>query len=48
MQFNELLGVTAVSANVIWAVGRFEPSPSFFETLTLHWTGISWSVVPSP
>ncbi len=47
-QPNELLGVTAVSANDIWAVGFSEPSPSFFVTLALHWDGTSWSVVSSP
>jgi hypothetical protein len=45
---NELLGVTAVSANDIWAVG-FVVTTSFgsTQTLTLHWNGTSWSVVPS-
>src|SRR5260221_2211641 len=47
-QPNELLGVTAVSATDIWAVGFTEPSPNFFVTLTLHWDGTSWSVVSSP
>jgi hypothetical protein len=45
---NELLGVTAVSANDIWAVG-FVVTTSFgsTQTLTLHWNGTSWSVVSS-
>ena len=47
-QTNELLGVTAVSATDIWAVGFSEPSPAFSATLTLHWDGTSWSVVSSP
>ena len=49
-QPNELLGVTAVSANDIWAVGDVEtvPSANFFQTLTLHWDGTSWSTVSSP
>jgi len=49
-QPNELLGVTAVSANDIWAVGDVEtvPSANFFQTLTLHWDGTTWSIVPSP
>src|SRR5438105_6144250 len=47
-QPNELFGVTAVSATDIWAVGFFEPSPNFFQTLTLHWDGTSWSTVSSP
>jgi hypothetical protein len=43
-----LYGVTAISANDIWAVGDF--SASFhdnLQTLTLHWDGTQWSVVPS-
>jgi hypothetical protein len=48
-QNNELFGVTAVSANDIWAVGFFAPSANVpLQTLTLHWDGSSWSVVPSP
>ena len=45
---NQLNGVASVSATDIWAVGFFEPSPNFFQTLTLHWDGTSWSVVSSP
>jgi len=46
---NELLGVAAVSANNIWAVGEFlDPSLGAFQTLTEHWDGTSWSVIPSP
>lgn len=40
---NELLGVTAVSANDVWAVGDDSGV-----TLTLHWDGSSWSIVTSP
>ena len=47
-QPNELLGVTAVSANDIWAVGFSEPAAGVFVTLTLHWDGTTWSVVSSP
>ncbi|MEO5951890.1 MAG: hypothetical protein ABIQ44_05400, partial [Chloroflexia bacterium] len=38
-----LRAVTAVSASDIWAVGYYG-----WETVTLHWNGISWSRVPSP
>ncbi len=46
---DQLTAVTAVSANDVWAVGFAEPS-SFAnpQTLTLHWDGTSWTVVPSP
>jgi hypothetical protein len=42
-------GVAAVSANDIWAVGVFtDPLTDFSRTLTEHWDGTKWSVVPSP
>jgi hypothetical protein len=46
----ELLGVDAVSANDIWAVGNSSaPAPSYAQTtLIQHWDGSSWSIVPSP
>jgi hypothetical protein len=46
---NELTGVAAVSANNIWAVGSFlDPNANVFRSLTEHWDGTSWSVIPSP
>lgn len=42
---NGLFGVTAVTANDIWAVGEFNNTGA---TLTLHWNGTAWSVAPSP
>ncbi len=48
-QNNQLAGVTAVSATDIWAVGNFEPAVNVaVQTLTEHWNGTAWSVVPSP
>jgi hypothetical protein len=40
-----LFAVDAVASNDVWAVGR-----SFQEakTLTIHWNGSNWSIVPSP
>ena len=38
-----LLGVAGTSAHDVWAVG-FRPSG----TLTEHWNGVRWRVVPSP
>src|SRR5689334_14558799 len=38
-----LWSVAAVSANDVWAVGQ-----SSNHTLTEHWDGTRWSVVPSP
>jgi plastocyanin len=44
---NHLLGVDAVSANDVWAVGYYYDGFAG-RTLALHWNGTAWSVVPSP
>jgi hypothetical protein len=38
-----LLGIAAISANNLWAVGE-----TVGKTLTEHWDGKSWSVIASP
>jgi hypothetical protein len=44
-----LNGVDAISASDIWAVGHSgDPSSIPLQTLTEHWNGTSWSIVPSP
>ena len=45
-----LNGVTALAANDVWAVGRVFPTSNPFvtQTLTLHWNGLAWTIVPSP
>ena len=44
-----LNGVTAISANDIWSVGHSgDPSFAPWQTLTEHWNGSSWSIIPSP
>ena len=46
---SELLGVAAVSANDVWAVGDFGASaPMYQRTLIEHWNGAKWTIVPSP
>ena len=45
---NLLIGVAAASASDIWTVGTYEDSSFTFYTLTEHWNGSQWSVVPSP
>ena len=47
---NVLQGVTAVASDDAWAVGYSVDldSPTIYSTLTLHWDGVSWSIVPSP
>ena len=47
-KFNELFGVSAVSATDAWAVGDFINSTGGPRTLVLHWNGTAWSQVPSP
>ena len=44
----QLSGVAAISSRDVWAVGysNFNGLPS--NTLTEHWDGTSWSVIPSP
>lgn len=42
-----LNGVAAIAANDIWAVGHFFDGSSSDQTLTMHWDGASWSIVPS-
>ncbi|MBF6596535.1 MAG: hypothetical protein IVW51_19090, partial [Thermaceae bacterium] len=47
--YNRLYSVAAISPNDIWAVG--DSADGFglgYDTLTMHWDGSSWSVVPSP
>jgi hypothetical protein len=45
-----LNGVTATTANEMWAVGNLciDPNCTGLQTLILHWSGSTWSVVPSP
>jgi hypothetical protein len=50
-QNNLLAGVTAISANDVWAVGDFQTTTgagTVFQTLTEHWNGTAWSIVASP
>ena len=44
---NDLLGVAAVSANNVWAVG-YSTTGSVRQTLIEQWNGTSWNVVTSP
>jgi hypothetical protein len=46
---NTLEGVTALSPTDAWAVGRFfDTASSQTKTLTQHWDGAAWTIVPSP
>jgi hypothetical protein len=46
--FNSLQAVTVTSASDAWAVGYSQDSSFNDHSLTLHWNGINWVVVPSP
>lgn len=43
-----LYGVTTVSTNDVWAAGYFYNFGFPLRTLTVHWDGNMWTVVPSP
>lgn len=47
-KFQQLYGVSAVSANDIWAVGSTSPESTVYDTLVEHWNGTRWRVVRSP
>ncbi|MDQ3929869.1 MAG: immune inhibitor A, partial [Chloroflexota bacterium] len=46
--FNTLLGVAAVSAREVWAVGYYQPQGGIPRTLIMHWNGSQWSLSNSP
>jgi hypothetical protein len=46
--YNTLLGVAAVSATNVWAVGYYQPQGSVQRTLIMHWDGSQWSLSGSP
>jgi hypothetical protein len=43
-----LNGVAAISANDVWAVGHSGDPSTIPQTLTEHWDGTRWSIIPSP
>ena len=46
--YNELYGVSAVSASDVWAVGYHNIALYGSEkTMALHWNGAKWSIVPT-
>jgi len=46
---NALFDVSAVSSNDIWATGRYMYDTDHYldRTLTMHWDGVQWSIVPN-
>ncbi len=47
-QANLLSAISCTSSSNCWAVGDYTVGPNLKQTLTLHWDGVSWKVVPSP
>jgi hypothetical protein len=47
-QINTLLGVTAIAADDVWAVGYTVSLDDPYRTLAMHWNGTAWSIVDSP
>jgi hypothetical protein len=47
---NWLSGVSAIDGNDVWAVGYnlLYPAGTGFQTLTEHWDGTQWTIIPSP
>ncbi len=45
---NYLSGVTAIAAADIWAVGSTLVEATGYSSLTMHYNGSQWSIVPSP
>src|SRR5438874_1742894 len=43
-----LNSVSALASNDVWAVGDYGDPGNPVRTLTIHWDGIAWNVVPSP
>lgn len=43
---SQLLAVSALSPNDVWAVGHYSDS-GMIRSLTMHWDGNQWAVVPS-
>lgn len=47
--FGTLQGIAATGPDNAWAVGYTQSGPGgSYQSLTLHWNGYRWSVVPSP
>ncbi len=50
--FSHFLGVAAVTANDVWAVGEYDSLAGTYtpaiRAITAHWNGSAWSMVPTP
>src|SRR5436190_16088532 len=48
VKWQELSGIAAVSPTDVWAVGEQRAADGADRTLTEHWNGSYWQIVPSP
>jgi hypothetical protein len=46
--YSHLFGIDAVSSDDVWAVGSWATGQGGAGTLTAHWNGSAWALVPSP
>ena len=44
---DNLMGVSALSPNDVWAVGSYQNQTGGVHTETIHWDGTQWNIVPS-
>lgn len=47
-RWNDLVAVSATSANDVWAVGSWRNTGELYQNLAMHWNGSQWSIVPTP
>ena len=45
---NHLLAVAALAPDDVWTVGASHRGTDLWRTLTMHWDGQAWKIVPSP
>ncbi|MEO8284999.1 MAG: S-layer homology domain-containing protein [Chloroflexota bacterium] len=45
---NHIYAIAVISVNDVWGVGDYRNASNIVQTLTIHWDGVAWSVVPSP
>jgi hypothetical protein len=48
LPYSSLDGISAVSKDNVWVVGKSESEANCSLTLAMHWDGSSWTTVPSP
>ena len=46
--FNKLYGAATAARNDVWGVGTYADTSGNYQTLSEHWNGSNWIVVPTP